>query len=1132
MSSADHSIERQLQAGDPEASTWVSASAGTGKTHVLTSRVLRLMLAGAPPERILCLTFTKAAAAEMANRLNRRLGEWAVMEDEGLRRALFRLTGQPPETHDPDQARRLFCRVLDAPGGMAIQTIHSFCQSLLARFPVEAQLAPRFDVVDERTAEELLAEARERVLAEDVARPEPLSAVLAAHVDEERYMAVMRALAGARARLTRLARSGPTLDAVMRRTRARLALAPEDDAAGVLAAASGEAAFDGANLYRVGEAMLEGGKRDRENGRRITEWLENPAARVAGIDDYMAAFLTREGEPRASLIYKQALALEPDGEEVLAAEGARLQALDDKLRAIAVAEATAALLGLGFRVIEAYEAEKRRRGLVDFEDLILATRDLLADPAAAPWVLFKLDGGIDHILIDEAQDTNPEQWEVVRRLAEEFFAGESAREVRRTVFAVGDPKQSIYGFQRADPQGFVDMAGHFAARARNVGETWHDLELVLSFRSTPAVLDLVDAVFQDASAGDGVIPAGGTARHYPHRRGQGGRVELWPPEVPLDEAPAEPWDPPVTQERVERPLARLAETLAERIRAWLDGGENLASEGRPIRAGDIMILVQRRGPFVTEVVRRLKQKQVPVAGVDRMVLVEQLAVMDLLALGRFLLLPEDDLNLAALLKSPLVGLDEEALYRAARDRGPGRGLWRTLGARRRHDPELSAAHERLRRWRAAADFTAPFELYSTVLDVEGGRRRLLERLGREADEAIDEFLALTLAHEQQHTPSLQGLLHWIEGGRGEVKRDMERARDEVRVMTVHGAKGQEAPIVILADTMRLPRSDPPLYWDHADDGSELLFWVPRRRIEPAHCGALQRAAMREREREYHRLLYVAMTRARDRLYIAGWQTRASLPEGCWYDLVQRAMAKLARPARLADGAEVLRHETPQLEAVAAAAAAPIGRDGETPAAWLERPAPPEPMPPRPLAPSDAGPEGPPVEPPLGGDRGARFRRGNLLHRLLQHLSEVPVPEREAVAERLLRQASVGDAAARGELASEAIAVLHTPEFAALFGPGSRAEVPIAGLVGARIVSGQIDRLAILDEEVLIVDYKSNRPAPGTAAEVAPVYLAQLAAYRAVLQGIYPSRRVRSALLWTASPRLMEIPDDLLDRHAP
>ncbi len=1132
MSPATHPVDRQMMASDPDTSAWVSASAGTGKTHVLTSRVLRLMLAGAPPERILCLTFTKAAAAEMANRLNRRLGKWAVMDDDQLGDELFQLTGEAREAHDLDLARRLFCRVLDSPGGMAIQTIHAFCQSLLARFPVEALLPPHFAVLDERTADELLAEARERVLAEDVAAGGGRSAVLAAHVDEERYMGVMRALASERARLRRLARDGQGSNDVLDRMRGRLGLDAADDRDRLLEAACEDETFDGAGLRRVVEALREGGKSDRESADRIAAWLADPAGRVAGMADYIGAFLTKAGDPRTRLIGKKALEIAPDAGDILAVEQARMVALDDKLRALDVLAASAAVLGLGLRLIDLYEAEKRRRGLVDFDDLILATRDLLANPARAPWVLYKLDGGIDHILIDEAQDTNPEQWEVVRSLAGEFFAGEGAREVRRTVFAVGDPKQSIYGFQRADPQGFVDMEDHFAARVGAIGERWLPVDLILSFRSTPAVLDVVDRVFADPAARDGVIPDGATEIHQPNRRADGGLVELWPAEAPETAEEPEPWEPPVAQERVAPPLVRLAESMAERIRDWLESGELLQSEGRPVVAGDIMILVQRRGPFIDEVVRRLKQKQVPVAGVDRMVLVDQLAVMDLLALGRFVLLPGDDLNLAALVKSPLVGLDEEALYRAAHDRAGGHGLWRSLGQRRKGDAELSAAHERLAAWLSAADFSAPYEFFSTVLDVDGGRRHLLERLGREADEAIDEFLALTLAYEQGHTPSLQGLLHWIETGRGEVKRDLDRGRGEVRIMTVHGAKGQEAPIVFLADTVRKPRPDLPLYWDGPAGGGELLHWVPRLRIEPARCARLRQAAQREREREYRRLLYVAMTRARDRLYVAGWQTRNALPEGCWYDLIQRAMDNLGRPVLLEDGREARRHENPQLEQVRPRPARPSEETPPPAVDWPSSPAPAEPRPPRPLAPSGAGPEAPPVASPLGPDQAARFRRGTLLHRLLQHLPEVAAEAREAVADRLLRHAGIDARDQREILAREAIGVLETADFAPLFGPGSRAEAPITGLVGNRIVNGQIDRLAVLADEVLIVDYKSNRPPPDSLDAVSPAYLAQLALYRALLRQIHPDRPVRSALLWTAAPRLMAIPDEALDAHAP
>ena len=672
----------QRRAAAPAASVWVAASAGTGKTKVLTDRVLNLLLEGTEPGRILCLTFTKAAAAEMANRLNRRLGQWATMPEADLAAEIHELAGAAPDADRLDAARRLFARVLDTPGGLKIQTIHSFCQAVLARFPLEAGIAPHSQVAEERTAAELLEAARNLLLHRARAGGDAaLAAALATvtrHVAQSEFGALMQALIAERGRLRRLLAAQGGVEGVVARMREVLDLPAGASEAALLEAACADAAF-AADGLRAACAALDGGSdAERERAAAIRRWLDDPAGRAAGLDAYREAFFAKSGEVRKKLVNKKTADLCPDAAPALLAEAERLAALQTQCNAVVVAEATGALLRLAAGLLEDYEALKRARGLLDYDDLILATRDLLRDRSAAAWVLYKLDGGIDHVLIDEAQDTNPDQWEVVAALAEEFFAGEGGREAARTVFAVGDGKQSIFSFQRADPARFEAMRAHFRERAAAAESGWDDVSLDVSFRSAPAVLAAVDAVFA-GPAGDGVVPPGLRLRHHPHRQGHAGLVELWPPVAPAEDGGVSVWEAPCAYAASPSPQARLAEAIAEVIRGWLDRRETLPSRGRPIRPGDVMILVRRRTAFVEETVRALKLRGIPVAGVDRMRLTEQLAVEDLIALGRFLLLPEDDLTLAALLKSPLIGLDEDQLYALAVDRGR-RSLWERLGA--------------------------------------------------------------------------------------------------------------------------------------------------------------------------------------------------------------------------------------------------------------------------------------------------------------------------------------------------------------------------------------------------------------------------------------------------------------------
>ena len=1128
----------QRVAADPARSVWVAASAGTGKTKVLTDRVLRLLLAGTPPERILCLTFTRAAAAEMALRIDRQLGAWTVADDEILADQIAVLTAAPPDAATLARARRLFAAVLDAPGGLKLMTIHAFCQSLLARFPLEAGVVPHFQVMDERTTAEFLRAAQDAVLSRARASgDEALAAALAevaAHSSEASFADLMSALRAARGRLRAAIRDHGGLDALIAAVFKLLAVAEDETPATARAAAVAENAFDRAALQAAAAALAAGSDAEGKRATRLAAWLAAPAdERAETFADYQALFLTQAGDPRAKLMTKPTATAAPDARDALEAEQARMMEVREHLNAVVVARATAALLRLGGAMLDAYDRHKEARARLDYDDLILTAAALLGERAVAPWVLYKLDGGLDHILVDEAQDTNPAQWRVIAALAEEFFAGEGAREGGRTVFVVGDEKQSIFSFQGADLDALDRMRSDFARRAGS--DRWEEVGLDLSFRSTAAVLAAVDAVFAGAGARDGVAFADHKISHRAARRGHAGLVELWPLVEAADAAERAPWEPPLERRASDRPVTRLANRIARMIRGWIDDGERLPARDRAIRPGDVLILVRRRGALVEALARALKAAGVRVAGADRMVLTDQLAVMDLAALGRFLLLPDDDLTLATVLKGPLIGLDEEALFDLAYQRP--NSLWRALAARRGERADFARAHERLAALLARADFTPPFELYAELLGAGGGRAAIVARLGPDANDPIDEFLALALDYERAEPASLQGFLHWLDAAEVTLKRDMEQGRDAVRVMTVHGAKGLQAPIVILPDTIGLPPSPSAgLLWPEttAEGAPETPLWPVRADFDVDPCRRAKAAAREDAMREYRRLLYVAMTRAEDRLYVCGADGRGAADPACWYRLVEAGLAEAAEPfafdcadapggwagegrRRVDRQARAPEPDAAIIETAARAAAPP---------AFARAPAPPEPTPPRPLAPSAPVVAEPPVLTPAG-DGARRFARGRLIHRLLELLPEIEPAERGAAATGYLARQGL-DAAAAQAIADEVLAVIDEPRFAAVFGPGSRAEVPLVGVIGGVVVAGQIDRLVVTDTRVLIVDFKSNRPPPESAKAVPPAYRQQMAAYRAVVARVYPDRAIDCALLWTDGPRLMALPDALLD----
>ncbi len=1152
----------QGRAADPGASAWVSANAGTGKTHVLTMRVLRLMLTGTPPERILALTYTKAAAAEMSKRVFERLAEWVTASDDKLKEKLKDLLDRWPDPDEMQRARQLFAIAIETPGGLKVQTIHAFCERLLQRFPLEAGVPPGFAILDDQERGALLREAADDMLAEATTGVDaPLAKALKSAVgfaSETDFDALLGEVLRERDWLTAATLLDDDADGSFAGAeqiyRAALGLGPDLSIADVDDQV--DALLSRAELLRLHEVLDWGSANDKKASARVAAVLSasGPAARREALADLL---LTGKGERRKALVTMPLAAQHPDVERLLARTQDAFAELYMQRAKLGLLDAVMALIQLGSAVMLRYAKAKARRAALDFDDLIVRASTLLATSEAVEWVLYKLDGGLDHILVDEAQDTSPVQWQVIRSLANEFFSGSGARDVVRTLFAVGDEKQSIYGFQGAAPHMFAEVGQAFAAQAERAQLSWQRVPMTLSFRTVEPLLRAVDRIFADAGRTPGLTAAKEEIRHIAHRAGHAGLIEIWPTEKPDNVDRPEPWAP-LDDESASSPVARLATRVAVTIQGWLRSGELLESEGRPVRAGDILILVRKRAPFAPAVVSALKARGLPVAGADRLLLTEQIAVQDLMALGDFLNLPDDDLALAAMLKSPLIGLDDGDLIELAPMRKGS--LWQELLARAATSARFGTAAEILRGWRARADRVPPFEFYSALLDGQDMRTRMLQRLGAAAADAIDEFLNLALAYDDGAPPSLQGFLCWLRQGSREIKRDMEQGRNEVRVMTVHGAKGLEAPIVFLPDTCstksgRRPGSllrledaarptgtPPPFLWPVK--GSSSVDTVQRARAVAEIADAEER----------NRLLYVALTRARDRLYVAGFEGRTVPPQDCWYHLIKDGLSGELREVHEADGRVLWRLKTAQSakpEAGKVKAAAALGKVPLP--AWARQPAPQEPMLTIPLVPSRLAPletdaAGEPIDPPhwryaepaiigptMLTDK-SRFLRGTLIHALLEHLPTLPQERWAAGAEALLAARDTGmSKAARQSLIAETLAVLRNPEFNPLFTRESRAEVAIAaevprknGAGPALRLTGKIDRLAVHDDSVLIVDYKTNRPPPRDPARVAEAYLLQLAAYRLAVQRIFPRKRVRAAILWTDGPRIMEIADKVLD----
>lgn len=1129
----------QREASDPGALAWLSASAGTGKTQVLTARVMRLLLSGVDPASILCLTFTKAGAAEMADRIHARLAYWVRLKGPLLAAELMALG----EAHDPaalSEARKLFARVLDATGGgLRIQTIHAFAQSLLAAFPAEARIVPGFRPIEGREQSLLL---RETLAAMLVAAEDRHDNAMIADVQQ-----LSRRLGeeGAEGFLQRCAHSleamiglGPPElfgDALKR----ALDVPPGDVDAAIVEACSDDA-FDMAGLRRVAKANIAwAAKTGLAHADLIAEWTAaDPGSRAERLADLQSVWATKTGDLRK--FSAKLLDAEPGYAEICAeldAYVARLLALRIKAD---FAEFAAAALRAGRHFAEDYAIAKRRVGALDFNDMIRLTRALLEQEGIGDWVRYKLDQSIDHILVDEAQDTNVAQWSIIEALSGEFFETdpESADAVHRTIFAVGDFKQAIFGFQGTNPQAFEDakkaFSRHIAVREREL----RDLSLDQSYRSSPPILQLVDAVMEGIG-GEAIGLPTGLRPHSSAHDGRPGRVTLLKPvrgeqgeETDLGE---EAW-------LADAKLA-LARRMAKQVKMWIaDGPDQLwvASKGRALRPEDVLILVRSRGELASLLVARLHEEGVPVAGVDRLMLTDPLAIQDLLAALRFALQPDDDLNFANLLVSPLIGWSQEQLYTLAHRRKAS--LWSVLQDEAKTGGGVSAdAIAGLKAMLDQADFVTPYQLLESILSgVLQGRRKLLARLGEEARDPIEELLNAALLFETENPPSLQHFLDWFDRGDAEIKRDPAAPLDAVRVMTVHGAKGLQAPLVILADATFDPDLARSKSIDFSIDEARPDIPLPYpRKIEQVDAlgDAVERQKRADRE-EHWRLLYVALTRAEEHLVVGGSlgpRNKDGAPQESWYSAVERAALAFGGDWR-DDDLWSARWTFEGLDPVKAKQR--IAAKAKTPApilekpAWLDRHAPREERPPRPLAPSSLGTDMV-ADPPPDSAMQAAAERGLLLHSLFERLPGVPSEKRWAAALTWLeKSAGIEDAARRTALADDALAIIGNAAFADIFGPDALAEAPIAAVVDAVVVSGTVDRLLVDEKLVRVIDFKTGLRAPDGPETVPEAHVRQMAAYAAALAVIFPGHRVEASLLYTAGPDLIRLSDAQLAANKP
>ena len=1135
----------QHQASDPSASVWVSANAGTGKTRVLTNRILRLLINGAAVTDILAVTYTRAAAAEMRNRLFETLSRWAVINESQLTQDIKAMGIERPRQEQIARSRKLFAHLLDHPTGIRIETVHAFAQSVLRRFPLEAGVQPYFDLATDEQKAMMKAEAQHSMLTSSDEAVRRSLRSLGQVMTEQEVTELASQIFNHTVLLANMQTNPVAVKAELFDALGCPEAAQDPDATKRRLIDETVAAVSIDSLRGMVAACHEGNKTEKDVTTPLAEWLAmDDAERRQNIDLYLRAMLTKEGKDRVKFPSVKIQKTHPNMREAYFNEVERLRHMLAQHNAIDVAAMSFDLYVVAASMAKGYQRNKTNAGLMDFDDLINQTIDLLTQDGGASWVRYKLDRGLKHLLIDEAQDTSPNQWTILSSLAEEFFTGNDSTTdhgdaPRRSLFSVGDFKQSIYSFQGARPELFIAQQQHFERMAKAANLPFQSVPLNTSFRTTSPILNFVDrlAAFDGAMAGLGKVP-----EHLVSRLGDAGFIEILDPVIDGDGHDAlevEPFLPAGDHDQsggdgngTGNGQKQLAQKIVTLLQSWI-GARVLPAKGRVMRAGDVLILLRKRDDFAAVLDRELRLAGLPLAGADRVKLNDDIAVMDLLALGAVMLLPEDDLTLATVLKSPLFGLDEDQLFRLAHQRGDASLIQQLADfAATDSDPAYLNAHRQFTAWLGLAERYTPYEFYRDVL-TNDCRRRFIERLGTPVADVIAEFLEVARDFQEIHAPSLQKFLAIMRQSDVVITRESDsRSSDEIRIMTIHGAKGLEAPVVILPDMLR-SKNRPNRLLNIDQNGFQwpvlpLTTAPPWVGISSAVASAKNEFAKKEAEEE-NRLLYVALTRAEDGLLIAGFeQKQKRWLENSWYQRCRHALEAMDEVEPRPDG-DGLHWITGQTAPVQISPMASSPDDAPMIPDWIDQPAPVEETPPQPLSPSRFAAIDPGAS-PSGQARQAAMLRGSITHRMLELLPSLEAEDRDRATTRITApyQPNLITAAEVDAIRRDVDHLLANPDFGQIFGEDSRAEVPISGSVGKTIINGVIDRLVVSADQVLIIDFKTGQP-PQEEAELPQSYVNQLAVYRHVLAAIYPQHKIKAGVVFTENASLFWAESKAMDQ---
>lgn len=1046
----------QVQASDPKFSAWVSASAGTGKTKILTDRVLRLLLQNAEFNKILCLTFTNAAAGEMKERIASALSDWANAEPSALEQKLLLTLGRNCTKKELEQAKSLYDKYLNSDEKINVQTIHSFCQKLLKKFPLEAGVSPGFTIIDEIKSYQILKKTKNELLSKDALLP--INDYLNANFHEVTIDEIISEIIQNKSKFL-------------------------------------NTSYEHKYIKSKSQEIIES-----LNNVCVLDWQK--ISSITLVKEFVGAnqsperikkfFLTDSGQKRQRIvpqkIAKPGSTLYSDLEIIQD----QVFALDQKEKAMQLELHSKLLSMLGSAILAEYEEYKEKKGLLDYDDLIIYACRLLKASDAKEWVLYKLDGGIDHLLVDEAQDTSFIQWQIIEALIAEFYSGDSKESKQeRTVFIVGDEKQSIFSFQGADVSSFTKMNSFLKDRMRYGDKDFKDLQLEISYRSAKEILDGVHIVFDNICQKMPGLFKTNIKKLSAHRNMHSGSIEVWP--LCTSTETIDDFWPIATNEEAKTPQIILAEKISSFIQKQIASKRVLPATGKEIAPNDFMILFRTRDELTNDVIHALKKDNIEVTGLDRISLCDSLAVMDLISIAKFALNPYDDLNLCSLLKSPIFGLSEKELYNIAINQKES-SVWKMLQS----NDKYASLYKKLQNFIELYQASHVGNFFQYIVDILGYRTVLNSHCGPDSNDTIDELLYACNNFHKQNNSSIQHFIFWIEEYNTSIKRSSTDT-GKVKIMTLHASKGLQSPFVILCDTTSIPTQTNRFQWN--DDN--ILLSVKNSSLTPEYYKDIKKQEQDKTYAEYLRLLYVGMTRAEDHLIICGYQGKRAIPENCWYELIRSSLSK--KSIINDDGSLIFgnKHQdvSPrkseknydnEIEFFSSKLISETIRIKQKPIFSYNHPSP--------LTKKDP------------------MSYGLIFHKVIE--DSLVVPDLNIMKTHPLIQTL--NAESRKRMLSSIDKITNNQKFCNLVKKDFYTEISIGTKEEELTKAGRIDLMVIKNSEVIIIDYKSDINPPNSTQKIPKSYKNQLNFYKNITQTLYPKKDIITMILWLENGNLMEV----------